>query len=408
MTDAIAPARLEAFANEVEAELRAILDWWATKSVDQNSGGFYGEIDAADAPAPLASKGAVLNARILWFFSETARRLADRRARALADHAADYMKARFRDIAYGGIFWELDAAGEALNRKKQAYAHAFAIYALCAYHRLSGSPEPLAFSQLLFAMIEAHLRDARGEGYIEARGKDWSPLHEVRLSDWDANFPKTANTHLHVLEAYSALHQAAPTAETAQALRNCIELFLDWFIDPNTRHLRLFFEMDWTDRTEHISFGHDIEASWLLCEAAAALKDDALQAQVKAAALAMARTCLAEGVLADGSVAHERALSGALDARRVWWVQAEALVGFLNAYQLSADPAFFAAAEQVWAFIKSHHRDAARGEWTWWSDLDTPSADRAYKAGFWKGPYHNGRAMLEASARLRALLEGKK
>jgi cellobiose epimerase len=382
---------------EAHAELSALCGWWAGHAVDQQRGGFHGEVSACDAPVPGARKGVVLNARILWFFSEAIAH--DGRARPLADRAARYLTAHFLDSEYGGVFWSLDADGAPADRRKHAYAQAFALYALSAYHKATGDLSALEQARTLFALIERHYRDAEHGGYFEARAEDWSAVDDVRLSEVDQNAPKSMNTHLHVLEAYTALHAAAPTADTVAALRHCLELFASHIFDPASGHLRLFFEADWRDRSEAVSFGHDIEASWLIWAAAESLGDARLKQASKPMATALARTALSEGLSERGGLYNERTYAGALDRRSVWWVQAEALVGFLNAYDLTAEPQFLQAFDQVWRFIRNAHLDGG-GEWTWWSERDAPDVDRDYKAGLWKCPYHNGRALMETIKRL--------
>ncbi len=397
---------IDAVAAEIERELREIAAWWSAHAVDREHGGFHGEIDADDTPVPGAGKGIVLNARILWFFSAAGAHLRDPALLRLADRALDYLERHFIDPVHGGVYWELDAEGRPLDTKKQGYAQAFAIYALCAHYRATGRAASIARAHALFALIEAHYLDKELGGYVEAFTADWSPIADMRLSEVDANFPKTMNTHLHILEAYTALHAAAPTAATAQALRRCIDLMLDRFLDPATHHLRLFFESDWTDRSQAVSFGHDIEASWLLWEACEALGDAALSARAAPTLVAMASACLGEAQGPDGGLYNERHRDGKIDKSRIWWVQAEALVGFLNAHELSGDPAFFDAFAKVWSFVRRHHRESS-GEWRWWSSLDPVAANRSYKAGFWKGPYHNGRSMIEAGDRLKRLAAPK-
>ncbi|HWA00408.1 MAG TPA: AGE family epimerase/isomerase [Caulobacterales bacterium] len=394
--------RLSALAGAADRELDALLAWWTDKAVDHLHGGFHGEIDALDRPIAGASKGIVLNARILWFFSSA----AATRPAALpyAKRAYDYIRTFFVDRAHGGVFWELDAAGSLLNGKKQAYAQAFAIYALIAYHRTTRDSEALHLAHALFALMQQHLVDAEHGGYLEARDRAWSALADVRLSEFDANHPKTMNTHLHVLEAYTALHAVAPTPETEAALRVSIDHLVNRFWNPASRHLRLFFTLDWHDRSEAVSFGHDIEASWLLWEAGKALGDPRVEQGLARIVIGLAHGTLQDGVGPLGAICNERKLDGQFDGARVWWAQAEAMVGFLNAFELSEDVSFLRAAENVWSFILAHHIDRERGEWTWWSDLDTPATDRSYKAGFWKGPYHNGRALLEVSQRARRLI----
>ncbi|MES1158353.1 MAG: AGE family epimerase/isomerase [Terricaulis silvestris] len=396
----IAASRCEALAAECDHEFEAILDWWSTHAVDPR-GGFYGEVGADNAPNLAAGKGAVLNARLLWFFSLACLHRRSDQARLLADRAAEYLRSAFLDEHNGGLFWEVDSGAIPIQRRKQTYAQAFAIYGLCEHFRATQNPASRDLALHLFDLIEAHLADHKHGGYIEALAEDWSPLHDMRLSELDANMPKSQNTHLHVLEAHTALVEIAPSPRTETALKCCIGVFKNRLFNPTTKHLRTFLDLDWSDRSEGVSFGHDIEASWLLWRAGEVL-DRTEGAELAPIVVDLAYTTLREGLDDRGALLAEQDFNGALDGRRVWWAQAEAIIGFLNAYEITGDELFFNAFERVWAFTKRHVKDA-NGEWSWWSDLDAPSADRAYKAGFWKCPYHNGRAMLEVSQRLRVL-----
>ncbi|MES1157104.1 MAG: AGE family epimerase/isomerase [Alphaproteobacteria bacterium] len=398
----IAASRCEALAAECDREFEAILDWWSTHAVDPR-GGFYGEIGADNAPNLAAGKGAVLNARLLWFFSLAASHLNSERARVLADRAVDYIRTAFLDQRCGGLFWEVDASGRPANPRKQAYAQAFAIYGLCEHYRATETSASRDLALALFDLLETRFAEPRHGGYIEARSEDWSPLADMRLSDVDANTPKSQNTHLHILEAYTSLVAIARPPRTEDALYRCIRIFETRLLNPKTNHLRLFTDLDWTDRSEAVSFGHDIEASWLLWRAGEVLTE-AEREQLFPLVIDLARTALREAVDDEGALRSERSFNGHIDGRRVWWAQAEAMVGFLNAYERTGEAAFFDAFERAWLFIQHHHK-AANGEWTWWSDIDAPNADRAYKAGFWKCPYHNGRAMLEVSQRLRRMAQ---
>ncbi len=387
---------------EWRTELIAIADWWVTHSQDLDQGGFYGEIDAQNCPVAGASKGVILNTRILWFFSEVARVLDKPEYQQCARRAYDYLLAHFFDTQQGGVYWELDAAGQPLNTKKQIYAQAFAIYALCAYHQLTGEAEALTRALDCFALIERYGVDREREGYLEAFARDWSPLEDIRLSDKDLNFPKSQNTHLHVLEAYTSLYQVHPTTEVANALRYNIQLFDKYMIDKRTHHLRMFMDIDWTDHSPGFTYGHDIEASWLIARALDALNDAELTAHLTPTLIRIAEVTLEEAVGEQGQVldAYDFA-SRQVSPANVWWVQAEALVGFLYAFTSTGDEKYFYAAEGVWRFIQRYQIDAERGEWLWLSSLDTSPAQAPYKLGFWKCPYHNGRAMIEAGRYLQ-------
>jgi mannobiose 2-epimerase len=208
------------------------------------------------------------------------------------------------------------------------------------------------------------------------------------------------NTHLHVLEAYTELHKVARSDFSERLLASNIDLFMTRFVQPRAGHLTLFYSMEWQDQCKDESYGHDIEASWLLCEAAAALGDEERLARVKASAVTLANAVLEDATDQHGALAYERR-EGETDRvrQRHWWPQAEAVVGFYNAYQLTGDVRFRETAARVWAFVKAHQIDRVHGEWFWLSSADAP-ARGPYKAGFWKGPYHNGRAMMEMMRRL--------
>jgi len=385
---------------EARAEAKALLRWWAKHLPDEINGGFVGEVSAAGVPLPDAPKSIILNTRLLWFFSAMAGWLGSEAARMLADRAFVYVRDHFIDRDHGGVYWLLDARGQVIDAKKQCYALAFAVYALSEYARLTGDATALHLARQLRSDIEAHFRDEARGGYIEALTAFWSPVADPRLSDKDLDAPKTMNTHLHVLEAYTALHRVAPDAASGAALSHALEVFVERFA-ADGRHLRLFFDMDWTDRTQAVSFGHDIEASWLMWEAAEALGDRVMLARVRPLALGLAEATLQDGVTPDGGLAYERRFDGHVDRAGEWWGQAEALIGLLNAWQLTGDSKWLDAMERLWAYLRAQFGLGGRDEWTWYAT----DADRQpqVRAGMWKCPYHNGRAMMELDRRLRRI-----
>jgi mannobiose 2-epimerase len=382
---------------EFQRELKAIGDWWTSHAFDEEAGGFYGEVRADNTPVKNANKGIVLNTRILWFFSEAALAMDTAEYRIAATRAYDYLIQYFLDQEFGGVYWELDAQGNPLNTKKQTYAQAFAIYALCSYYKLTGDEQALKHAMDCFVLLEAKTIDREKEGYFEAFTREWGKMDDVRLSDKDLNYPKSMNTHLHVLEAYTTLHKVKPTPEIHAALRYNIDCFDKYLIDKNTWHLRMFLTVGWEDFSPGLTYGHDIECSWLLSKALDSLGDAELTAAMTPAIINIAKVTLQEGIGEHGEVldAYDFASQKKL-TERVWWVQAEALVGFLNAYCLSDEVAYLDAAKNVWAFIQKYQIDHEKGEWLWLSRLDEHHGEDNYKMGFWKGPYHNGRAMLEA------------
>ena len=376
-----------------QRELESLLSYWAHRAVDQKNGGFYGRIDAHDAVVAGSPKGAVLNARILWTFAAAYNNFRDPAYRALAERAFHYVRQFFIDPEFGGVYWSVNDEGQPLDTKKQVYALAFTIYGLAEYYRASGDETALTLAQAQYRAIEVHSFDAVRGGYLEAFARDWQPLADLRLSAKDANEKKTMNTHLHVLEAYANLYRVWPDAGLAQQIRGLLRVFDKHIIDPVTHHLRLFFDENWQSKSEIISYGHDIEAAWLLLEAAEVLDDPQLVARFQQLALPIA-TAAAEGLDADGGLNYELE-PGHLVREKHWWVQAEAMVGFLNAYQLGGGEHFLDKFGAVWEFTQAHILDRAGGEWFWGVDADHALMPGQDKAGLWKCPYHNGRACLE-------------
>jgi cellobiose epimerase len=382
---------------ETLAELESILLWWQNKMTDQQNGGFWGRIDGSGHRHEQAEKGVVLHTRILWAFSAAARSTGDTRWANIAHRAFDYLVSHFLDQVHGGVFWSLDAQGKPLQTKKQVYAQAFAIYASCEYYLLTQYPRSLDLSLNLFALLEKNAFDPVNNGYFEAYTREWALLDDLRLSEKDANEAKTQNTHLHVLEAYTNLVYAAPQQEQLKAqLENLITLFLDKFI-AKAGHLQLFFDENWTLKSNTVSYGHDIEASWLIWNAANATQNQALIQRVQPYCLQLARAVLQNAVTPDGAVINEfYPDEQRRDEDRIWWVQAEAMTGFWCAYQISSDERFRQAAVQCWQYIKDKIRDPLGGEW-WWRVSPAGEYDvKEDKAGFWKCPYHNSRALLYA------------
>ena len=404
MNAASLPSHLSELPAEFHNELIAIADWWLTHTIDNEFGGFYGEISADNIPTKNASKGIILNSRILWFFSEAAlpeNNLPEqKRAEYLkaAQRAYEYIVNFFFDKTYGGVYWELNAQGNPINTKKQVYAQAFTIYALTAYYKLTQDKQVLAHALDCFELIESKTVDREREGYLEAFTQTWGHIDDLRLSEKDLNFPKSQNTHLHILEAYTTLNQIHPTDEISNALRYSIELFDRYMIDKQSFHLRMFMDNDWKDFSPGYTYGHDIEASWLIAKALESLGDNNYTKALMPTLVKITEVTLAEGVGVHGQVIDAYDFATKTQTPDiVWWVQAESLVGFLFAYRESHDSKYLIAAENIWKFIKNYQIDKKNGEWLWLASLNTPPVEPYYKVGFWKCPYHNGRAMIEAT-----------
>ena len=375
--------------------VRNILPFWTNKMVDHEQGGFYGRMDGRGNLIRGAEKGGVLNARILWTFAAAYLHLHDRAYLQMAERARDAMLETFFDPEFGGTYWKITCDGKPFDTKKQIYAQAFSLYAFAEYHRAAGDSASLDTAIDLFRLIEEKSFDTARNGYFEAYSRDWELLEDLRLSAKDENEKKTTNTHLHILEAYTNLYRIWKDRLLETRLKNLVTLFLEKIIDPRSKHLQLFFDEEWHSRSGLISFGHDIEASWLIYEAAKILEDQALTDQTTTACISLANAAL-EGVQADGSMIYEKDTErGTTDLDRHWWPQAENIVGLFNLYELTGNDLHLKQALRCWTYITDNLIDRKHGEWFWSIHPDgRPNLDED-KAGFWKCPYHNSRACFE-------------
>jgi mannobiose 2-epimerase len=387
----------------VEAELLSgILPFWLKYAIDEEYGGFRGQIANDLTINPHAAKGIILNARILWTFSKAFSAYGDPVYLDAARRAYEYLVRFFWDNEFGGVYWMVDYQGNPFDTKKRIYGQAFTVYALAEYYHATGDAEILARALRLVEVIEASGHDPANGGYFETYERDWTLAVDQRLSEVDQDEKKSMNTHLHLLEAYAALLRNHEHSTVRLRLRELIEVFLNHIVDPKTHHFLLFFDEEWRTQSDKVSFGHDIEGSWLLCEAAEILGDTALLESVRAVGLSMAQAVYDQGLDTDGGLLYEAGPTGIIDSDKHWWPQAEAIVGFLNAHELSGRQYFRDAAERSWAFIEEHIIDREHGEWFWLVSKDgVPAAERD-KVGPWKCPYHNSRACFETMERLDA------
>jgi mannobiose 2-epimerase len=407
-----------------------ILRFWLDKMQDTENGGFYGRIDGHMHLYPQAEKGAILNARILWSFSAAYRVLGKQEYLDAATRAKEYIINHFIDHEYGGVYWSVDYQGQPLDTKKQFYAIGFMIYGLTEYARATGDHEALDYAINLYECVEEHAFDHEHNGYIEASTREWGEIADMRLSELDANYPKSQNTHLHIIESYTNLYRCLKEFQASESpncnyvsaigavlpvgisvpweiinrveasLRNLISIFTDRILNPETHHLDLFFSMDWTRGAGQLeSYGHDIECSWLMHEAALVLGDKKVLQKVEPIVQMVAEASV-KGLRPDGSMIHEANLdTGHVDDDLHWWVQAENVVGWLNIYQFFADEQALQRADACWQYIQQNLIDREHGEWYWSRRNDgTLNLDDDH-AGFWKCPYHNSRMCLETIER---------
>ncbi|WP_379084976.1 AGE family epimerase/isomerase [Pedobacter sp. UC225_65] len=379
---------------EVTTELENLLNWWMTFTVDHENGGFYGKVDPNNIVAPNAPKGLVLNARILYTFSSAYLLTGNDDYLRMADSAFSYLHTYFLDPEYGGFYWAVDFKGAMLDGKKQVYGQAFAIYAFAEYYKATQNEKALTLAKDGFWLLEKYSFDHIHLGYLEAFKKDWQAIDDLRLSDKDLNEKKSMNTHLHVIEAYTNLYAIWKNEVLAIAIKRLLANFATHIIHKDTHHLQLFFSENWEVKSSLVSFGHDIEAAWLLQEAAEIIADPEEITKFKNLALQISRASTS-GLAQNGGLWYEYDPATAHWTKEWhWWPQAEAMVGFFNAWQLSGEEQFLNHSLESWAFIKQYIRDSEKGEWHWGINENYSLMQGEDKAGFWKCPYHNGRACI--------------
>jgi len=402
--DAKIKQSLLSYKSEVEVELSSILDWWMEHMLNKETGFFYGEISGANIPDGNAPIGLVLQSRILWTFSAAYNHTQNKVYLNFAHTAYKQLITQFYDKQYGGMFWSVQPNGIPVSTKKQAYGIAFAIYGLSAYYEATKDQAALDKAAELYRCLEMHFYDPVYGGYIECLGNNFSVIEDVRLSDKDQNAIKSMNTHLHVIEAYAKLYTVLPSEALKQSVTQLLDIFEQHIIDPTTCQQKLFFEKDWTSNASEVSFGHDIEAAWLLQKAAVITKDALRIEKFTNIAQVMASEVAAnlspEGAVYNDYDIHTKVLNKGLD----WWPQAEAMVGFLNAFENTGNTIYLQHSLTSWAVIKNQFKDATYGEWYWGYDASGNLLNKE-KAGFWKCPYHNSRACIEVANRISHLLQ---
>lgn len=394
------PANLKQLKSELTAELDSILNYWSKHTLDNQNGGFVGQIDFNDHIIANAEKGSVLNSRILWTFSSSYQITKKENHKEIAKRAFEYLLKYFYDPEFNGLFWSINADKKPKDTKNQIYALAFAIYGLSEYYVISQDQKALETAVNLYKSIQKNSYDPVNKGYLEAFTRDWQPIEDLRLSDKDANEKKTMNTHLHIIEAYANLFKVWKDETLKKDSIELLETIEKHFINTETGHLRLFFDENWIEKPDVISYGHDIEAAWLLLQCAEVLEEENLIASYKKHAVQIAEVTK-EGLDTDGGLWYEfEPKENELIAEKHWWVQAEALIGFYNAYQLTGNEEYLKIVFENWNFIKKHILDHKNGEWFWGIHKDY-SLIQKDKAGFWKCPYHNSRACLELINRIK-------
>ena len=393
------------YRKELQVELEDILAYWINFTIDSVNGGFIGKIDHDNKMYPEAPKGSVLNARILWTFSAAYNLTKKTEYLLVARTAFDYFEDHFIDKEFGGVYWTVDYKGQPLDSKKQIYALAFAVYGLTEFYSASNNSQALKLANRIYSDIVKYSYDEKYGGYIEALTRDWKEIQDLRLSAKDSNEKKSMNTHLHVLEAFANFYRVHPTAVVKQQLIELVQLFSDYIISPKTQHLVLFFDEQWNERSEIVSYGHDIEAAWLLQEATELIDHGLLLTSVKARCVQIA-VAAEEGLDEDGGLWYEYdRCADHLIKQKHSWPQAEAMIGFFNTWQNTGDARYLARSIDSWQFVKKYLHDKNCGEWYWGVNADYSPMKEEDKVGIWKCPYHNSRACIEIINRINSLID---
>lgn len=380
---------------EIKTELiDHLLPFWRSLRDDPH-GGYVGQVDFDLTRHPEADKGCILNSRILWFFSEAYLLLGDDALLGEARHAYEMLK-RMADHQNGGVYWSMHADGTVADSTKHTYNQAFAIYALAAYFRASKNPYALERAKDLFRLIETKCRDAGG--YLEAFTSNWQPESNEKLSENGVMATRTMNTLLHVMEGYTGLYQVWPDLELKNRLYEILDIWETKIYNKEKRRQEVFFDHEYHPLIDLYSFGHDIETSWLTEKTLKALDDPALTARIRPLLLEMADHTYA-AAFTDHGFANE-CEKGVVDRKRIWWVQAEALMGFLNAWEKTGETRYRDAVLSQWDYIRDVMTDKRPGgEWYWYVNEDgTPDSDEPIVEP-WKCPYHNGRMCIEVLRR---------
>jgi cellobiose epimerase len=394
---------LDVIRDQVQSELTThIIPYWTTNVFNPLTGKFYARIDGNNKVDALADHVCILHARILWFFSSSFRVLQNESLKPFAQSAYNFLSTTLWDETNGGVYWSVDANEQLKNTKKHAYGQAFAIYAFAEYARAFNDEQALEKAKIIFNKLENYSFDANSNSYIECFDRNWNPLNDVRLGDSDIQAARSFNTHLHILEAFTTLYRVWPDNLLKKRLNGLIDLHLNKIWSDELNHFNGFFNEDWQAISTAYSYGHDIEASWLLTEAAKVTSDVMRMAKTNSLAVLIASKTLEEGLDKQfGGIFNSGQFGKVLDSDKHWWAQAEAIVGLVNEYQISGNTENLEYAVDIWKFINEFILDAMNGEWFWKVDFKGNPSFIEDKIGPWKCPYHTGRLCLEMMERVK-------
>ena len=392
-------SKLEELDQKFQKELKQnILPYWIEKTPDYTHGGFIGRVDSYDVIHPKADKGVILNTRLLWTFAASYRKYSEQSYLEIADRAYQYILNNFLDHENGGCYWMLDYQGNPINDYKYLYAQSFMLYALSEYYSAVNEESVLKQCVKLFEIIEEKCCTNEGHGYNEVFDCDWNLLTGVVLGDDKEASRFTMNTHLHLMEAYTNLYKVWQNSRLKDKLTRLIQLHLNKMYDSEAKHFYSFFKEDWQPQIPEYSYGHDIEAAWLLYDSSIAINDSYLIEVTSNLIQTISKVVLKEGYdHKNGGVFNSGVDGSVVDTDKQWWVQAETIVGLSYAWMLTETSDYLLDIEDIWDYIDQNFKDHKKGEWYFLlSENGTPYTDKD-KVGPWKGPYHTVRMCLEVN-----------
>lgn len=373
-----------------------IIPFWK-RLRDEEHGGYYGYMDHDLKVDRQAVKGCILNSRITWFFANAYLTLGEESLLAEARHGYEFLRRYCLDREKGGVYWSVAYDGTPEDTTKHTYNQAFSIYALSSYYNASGDKEALETAFDLFRIIEERCRDEIG--YKEAFDRSFREIGNDKLSENGVIAQKTMNTLLHVFEAYTELYRVSGDTRVKERLQWILDTIAKKVYNPKLHRQEVFFDREMHSILDLHSYGHDIETAWLIRRGTDVLGERAYAEKMLPIVLDLTSQVYEKAF--DGHSLANECEKGVVDETRVWWVQAEAVVGFLNAYALAPEHGeYLEAARAEWTYIKEHLIDKREGsEWFWDVNAKGEAVSGKPIVEPWKCPYHNGRMCFEVIRR---------
>lgn len=383
--------------NEIKYHLeKQIIPFWQNLK-DEKYGGYYGYMGMDGQVNKKAIKGCILNSRITWFFSQAYLLLRDKALLEEARHGFEFLKNYCYDEVFGGMYWSLKYDGIPEDNTKHTYNQAFAIYALSSYYEASKDEESIRLAEKLYEIIEEKCRD--DAGYLEAFTREFKPESNEKLSENGVMAERTMNTLLHVFEAYTEFYKVTKREDVKQKLEWILDILSDKIYNPKLQRQEVFFDLEYRSLIDLHSYGHDIETAWLIDRGLEVIGSKQYEEKIRPIIKSLTKKIY--DVAFDGHSVSNECEKGVVDTDRVWWVQAESIVGFLNGWQKEGKQEYYEAAEHIWEYIKTYIvRDKLGGEWCWLVDKNGKPYENKPMVDPWKCPYHNGRMCIEAVRRL--------